>query len=175
MEQFLRPSLQIYIMKYLFGLCAFILLFSCTAQKGTSKYSAIEYEATPCFGFCPVFKMTINPDRTAVFEAEHFNFSDQPSKDDLSNSREGTFKGTIKEADYNKLIALLDDLNVKTLNDYYGKKNVSDLPSSHLRISFADGTTKHVEDYGKHGSEKLSELYTFFENLRKNQQWTKVK
>jgi len=162
-------------MKYILGLVAFIFLFSCTAQKGNSKYSVIEYEATPCFGFCPVFKMTVNPDRTAVFEAEHFNFGDQPSKDNLSNPREGTFKGTIKEADYNKLIALLDGLNVKNLKDNYGERNISDLPSSHLRIRFTDGTSKHIEDYGKRGSEKLSELYGFFENLRKNQEWTKVK
>jgi hypothetical protein len=161
-------------MKYLLGLCAFIFLFSCNSQKMNSKYSVIEYEATPCFGFCPVFKMTINADRTAVFEAEHFNFSDRPSKDEFSKPREGTFKGTIKQEDYNKLISMLDRLDVKNLNDNYGEKNVTDLPSSHLRVKFADGTSKHVEDYGKHGSEKLSELYQFFEGLRKNQQWTKV-
>lgn len=162
-------------MKYLLTLCAFILLFSCTSQKANSEYSKIEYEATPCFGFCPVFKITINPDRTAVFEAEHFNFTTQPSKDEFSKPREGTFKGTIKEKDYHKLISLLNGLNVKSLNDKYGKRNITDLPTSYLRIGFADGTAKNVEDYGKHGTEKLSEVYQFFENLRKNQQWTKVK
>ncbi|MFZ4932105.1 DUF6438 domain-containing protein [Chryseobacterium sp. Mn2064] len=162
-------------MKYLLTLCAFIFLVSCTtSQKVQSKYSKIEYEATPCFGFCPVFKMTINEDRTAVFEAEHFNFNDKPSKDEFSKPREGTFKGTIKEEDYKKLITLLDGLNVKSLNDHYGTKNITDLPTSYLRINFADGTSKNVEDYGKHGSEKLSQVYQFFENLRKNQQWTKV-
>ncbi|WP_353151063.1 DUF6438 domain-containing protein [Chryseobacterium sp.] len=162
-------------MKYLLGICAFIFLFSCTSQKNRAKYSKIEYEATPCFGFCPVFKMTINPDRTAVFEAEHFNFNNQPSKDEFSKPREGTFKGTIKEEDYNKLISLLDELNVKSLNDQYGEHNITDLPTSYLRINFADGTAKNVEDYGKHGSKKLSEVYKFFEDLRKNQQWTQVK
>ncbi|SIQ89420.1 hypothetical protein SAMN05880574_13112 [Chryseobacterium sp. RU37D] len=151
-----------------------MLLFSCNSQKVNSKYSRIEYNATACFGFCPVFKMTINPDRTAVFEAEHFNFNDKPSKDEFSKPREGTFKGTIKQEDYNKLITLLDGLNVKNLNDKYAEKNISDLPSSHLRVKFSDGTEKHIEDYGKHGTEKLAEVYKFFENLRKNQQWTKV-
>ncbi|WP_326982579.1 DUF6438 domain-containing protein [Chryseobacterium sp. MYb264] len=161
-------------MKYLLGLCAFILLFSCNSQNMKSKYSKIEYEATPCFGFCPVFKMTINPDRTAVFEAEHFNFNDKPSKDEFSKPREGTFKGTIKEADYNKLITLLNGLDVKNLKDKYGEKNITDLPTSYLRVNFADGGSKNVEDYGKRGSEKLSAVYKFFEELRKNQQWTKV-
>lgn len=162
-------------MRYLLGLCAFIFIFSCTTQKSNTQYSRIEYEATPCFGFCPVFKMTINPDRTAVFEAEHFNFSDKPSKDEFSKPREGTFKGTIKEADYNKLTALLNGLEVKNLKDKYGERNITDLPTSYLRVNFTDGTSKSVEDYGKRGSEKLSEVYRFFEDLRKNQEWTKIK
>jgi len=161
-------------MKYLLSFFAFIVLFSCNSQNTQSKYSKIEYEATPCFGFCPVFKITINPDRTAVFEAEHFNFNDKPSKDEFSNPREGTFKGTIKESDYLQLVALLDGLDVKNLKNNYGEKNISDLPTSYLRINFTDGSSKNVEDYGKRGSEKLSAVYKFFEDLRKNQQWTKV-
>lgn len=162
-------------MKYIFSLLAFIFLFSCTSQKNGSKYSKIEYEAGACFGSCPIFKITVNPDRTAVFEAEHFNFSKGFSKGEFDKPREGTFKGTIKQEDYNALIALLDDLNVKNLNEKYGERNITDLPTSHLRINFTDGTSKHVEDYGKKGTEKLEKLYRFFEDLRTSQQWTKVK
>ncbi|MEG0928676.1 MULTISPECIES: DUF6438 domain-containing protein [Chryseobacterium] len=162
-------------MKYLLGLCAFIFLFSCTSQTTNSKYTKIEYQAGACFGFCPVFKMTINPDRTAIFEAEHFNFNDKPSKDEFSKPREGTFTGTIKEKDYNKLIRLLDGLDVKNLKDKYGSRNITDLSTAYLRINFNDATSKNVEDYGKRGSEKLSEVYHFFEDLRKNQEWKKVK
>lgn len=162
-------------MKYLLSLFAAILLLSCSTQKNQSKYSVIEYEAGACFGFCPIYKMTINADRTAVLEAEHFNFSKGSSKDEFSNPREGTFTTTIKEADYNKLVALLDGLNVKNLQDKYGNQNVSDLPTSYLRIKFADGTSKNTEDYGKRGTEKLKETYQFFEDLKTSQQWTKVK
>ena len=93
-------------MKQLLSLIVLILLFSCTPQNTNSKYSKIEYEAGPCFGFCPIFKLTINPDKTATLEAERFNFSKDPSKDDSSKPREGTFKATIKEADYHQLISL---------------------------------------------------------------------
>ncbi|MDF2931415.1 MAG: hypothetical protein K0R36_746 [Chryseobacterium sp.] len=162
-------------MKYLLGLFAAVLLFSCSTQKSQSKYSTIEYEAGACFGFCPIYKMTIQADRTAVLEAEHFNFSKATSKDEFSKPREGTFTTTIKEADYNKLVALLDGLDVKNLQDKYGSRNISDLPTSYLRIKFADGTSKNTEDYGKRGSEKLMKVYQFFEDLKQNQQWTKVK
>jgi len=162
-------------MKYLFSLLTAFLLFSCSTQKNSSKYSTIEYEAGACFGSCPIFKITINPDRTAVFEAEHFNFSKGFSKGEFDKPREGTFKGTIKEADYNKLVALLNNLDVKNLDEKYGNRNVTDMATSYLRVNFADGTSKQVEDYGKKGNEKLVEVYKFFEDLRNNQQWSKVK
>ncbi|MDH6252881.1 hypothetical protein M2347_002608 [Chryseobacterium sp. H1D6B] len=164
-------------MKYLLSLFAFIFLLSCNSQNqnAKSKYSVIEYEAGACFGFCPVYKMTINADRTAVLEAEHFNFTKTPSKDDFSKEREGTFTATIKESDYKKLVSLLDGLNVQSLKENYGNHNITDLSSAYLRIKFADGTSKNVKDYGKHGSEKLTELYQFFEKLKHNQQWVKVK
>lgn len=160
-------------MKYLLTLCAFVLFTSC-ATTNSSKYSKIQYEAGACFGFCPIFKLTVNPDRTAVIEAERFTFTEGRSKDEFSGPKEGTFKTTIKETDYNKLISLLDGLNLKTLKDKYGSKNVTDLPTAHLIITFGDGSTKHIEDYGKRGTEKLDVLYAFIENLRKSQTWTKV-
>ena len=144
------------------------------ATINTSKYSKIEYEAGACFGFCPIYKMTINPDRTAVIEAEHFTFTEGRSKDEFSQLKEGTFKATIKEADYKQLVAKLDSLNLKSLKTYYGNKNISDLPTSYLRITFADGTKKNIEDYGKGGTAELEELYNFIEDMRKTQTWTKV-
>ncbi|PQA90617.1 hypothetical protein B0A69_20020 [Chryseobacterium shigense] len=162
-------------MKYILSFCALIFLFSCTTQKTDSKYTRIQYQAGACFGSCPIFTITINPDRTAILEAEHFNFSKEFSKGEFSNPREGTFNGVIKEADYNKLISLLNDLDVKSLKDHYGTKNITDLSTSYLKINFTDGSSKNIEDYGKRGSEKLRKVYMFIEDLRHNQQWAKVK
>lgn len=162
-------------MKYLLSLLTIIFLFSCSSQKMSStKYSTIEYEAGACFGSCPIFKMTINSDRTAVLEAEHFNFSKEFSKGEFSKPREGTFKTTIKEADYKKLITLLDGLDIKSLNEKYGSRNITDLSTSYLRVKFNDGSSKNIQDYGKRGTEKLIKIYQFFEDLKHNQQWKKV-
>lgn len=160
-------------MKYLIMLFASVFMLSCATQKSQHKYSTVEYKAGACFGSCPIFTITINPDRTAIFEAEHFNFSKTFSKGEFDKPREGTFTGIIKESDYQKLIQLLDGLKVKSLNEKYGKRNVTDMATSYLTVKFADGTTKQVEDYGKKGSEKLVELYRFFEDLRHNQDWKK--
>ena len=161
-------------MKYFFTLFLSVILLSCTVQN-TTKYSKIQYEAGACFGFCPVFKMTINPDRTAVIEAEHFTFSKGNSKADFSKPKEGTFTTTINEKEFNQLIILLDNADLKSLKDEYKNRNVSDLPTSYLRINFTDGTSKNIEDYGKNGTQKLREIYEFMEALRLNQNWEKVK
>lgn len=160
-------------MKYMLLFIGAALLMACTAQN-KSEYTTVEYEAGACFGFCPIFKITISSDRTAVLEAEHFNFSDGRSKDEFSMPREGTFKGTIKEEDYRKLVEMLNALKPETLKDKYGSRNITDLPTSYLRLYFKDGSSKVVEDYGKQGTPDLEKLYRYFEDLRHNQTWEKV-
>ena len=73
-----------------------VFVVSC-ATPTPSNYSKIEYNAEACFGFCPIFKITVNPDRTAVIDAERFTFTEGRSKDDFSGPREGIFKTKIKE------------------------------------------------------------------------------
>jgi hypothetical protein len=74
-------------MKYILSLLVFVGLMSCTTSQ-TTKYSKIEYEVGPCFGFCPIYKITIDSDRTAILEAEHFNFSQGEGRGDLDKPRE---------------------------------------------------------------------------------------
>lgn len=155
-------------MKYLFTLLTTLFLMSCATPQ-MSTYSKIEYEAGACRGFCPNFKITINPDRTAIIDAERFTFTEV-----FSEAKEGIFRTTLKENDYKILLSKLESLNLKSLNNYYGNKNVSDLPTAYLKVTFADGSVKHIEDYGKGGTEKLDELYSFIEDLRKSQTWIKV-
>lgn len=157
-------------MKYIFSLLGLLLLLNCSTTKNAATYSKIEYSAGACYGFCPVYKMTISSDRTALFEADRFNFS----KDTQSEKAEGNFKGTIHPDQYNQLIAMLNKVQLKNLKDYYGNKNVSDLPTSYLTVTYQDGTVKKIQDYGKHGTPELEKLYQFFENLKTNQTWTKI-
>ena len=161
-------------MKYLFSLIIFFGLMSCTTSQ-VSKYSKIEYEVGPCFGFCPVFKITIDSNRNAILEAEHFNFSEGGSKDDLNKPREGTFQSVISKEDYQKLITLTDAADVKTLKDSYIDKRIMDASKSNLRVFFADGTKKDIALSAGEKPEKLVALYTFITELKKNQTWEKVK
>lgn len=155
-------------MKYLFSFLFALFVLSCTSQP-KSNYSKIEFNSGACFGFCPIFSMTIDSERNAVFEAQQFNFSRNVSK-----KAEGTFKTTIKPEDYAALVALLDSAKLKSLNDFYGNKNITDLPTGRLNVTFSDGSTKQIEDYGKNGNDDLKKIYAYFEGLKKSQNWTKV-
>lgn len=166
-------------MKYLFPLFAFFLFFSYNSQNAQSsqpKYAAIRYTSTSYLDFDPVFTMTLNPDRTAVLEAEHYNFPKLNSENKRSQKREGTFETTIKKEDYNKLVYLLNGIDFKNLPPYRSGNNmVNGRSTAILKLQRIDGTSEKIEDYGKNKTEKLAEVYKFIENLRYNQQWTKVK
>ncbi|WP_028122042.1 DUF6438 domain-containing protein [Epilithonimonas tenax] len=161
-------------MKYLLSLVMILGLMSCTTSQ-VSKYSKIEYEVGPCFGFCPIFKMTIDSERNAVLEAEHYNFSQGEGRSDLDKPREGTFKSVINAEDYQKLTLLTDAANVKTLKDSYIDKRIMDASKSHLRIFFSDGSKKDIAISAGEKPEKLVALYTYMTELKKNQKWEKVK
>jgi len=160
-------------MKYLLSLLLLIGLMSCGTSQ-TSKYSKIEYEVGPCFGFCPIYKITIDTDKNAVLEAEHFNFSQGEGKGDLDKPREGTFKSTISPADYDKLITLTDAANVKSLSDSYIDKRIMDASKSNLRVYFSDGSKKDIALSAGEKPENLIALITYITELKKKQNWQKV-
>ncbi len=161
-------------MKYLFSLIVSLGLMSCTTSQ-TANYSKIEYEVGPCFGFCPTYKITVNPDRNAILEAERFNFSEGGSKDDFSKPREGTFKATISKEDYQKLVMLTDAADVKTLKDSYIDDRIMDASKINLRIDFADGSKKNIKLSAGEKPQKLIDLQKYIDELKRKQQWQKVK
>lgn len=160
-------------MKYLFSLLVFAGLMSCATSQ-VSKYSKIEYQVGPCFGFCPTYKITVDADRNAILEAEHFNFTKGGSKDDMNKPREGTFKSVVSAADYQKLVALTDAADVKTLKDSYEDKQIMDASKTDLRIVFADGSKKEIRTSVGEKPAKLTSLIAYITQLKQNQKWEKV-
>ncbi|OJX30718.1 MAG: hypothetical protein BGO86_11315 [Chryseobacterium sp. 36-9] len=161
-------------MKYILSLLVFVGLMSCTTSQ-TTKYSKIEYEVGPCFGFCPIYKITIDSNRNAILEAEHFNFSQGEGRGDLDKPREGTFKSTVSKDDYDKLIALTDEANIKSLKDKYEDKQIMDASRTHLRVYFSDGGKKDIAISAGEKPEKLTKLYTYISELKQKQKWEKIK
>jgi hypothetical protein len=136
----------------------------------------IEYQTTSCFGPCPVFSIEINKDKTGLFKASDYNSETEISIADLrsktNNSKEikGTFRAIIKDDSFSDIINLVNYIDFPTLKDDYSV-NWTDDQSCILKITYNNGQTKEVEDYGLIGSYGLARLYQLFFELRFNQIW----
>ena len=38
------------------------------ASPATAQVTSVSYETTPCFGFCPIYRVTVNADGSGLFE-----------------------------------------------------------------------------------------------------------
>ncbi len=159
-------------MKFFYLLSA-LFLFGCTAQN--KSFQTLEYEATACFGFCPIFEMTINPDRTAVIKAERFTFSNPQSKDyDPNAAPEGTFKTTLSEESFKAVQLALAKLDLNSIDEHYGNRQVTDLPTAKVKIELSPRQTAKWDDYGKNGTPELRDFYKTLEELRFSEDWVKI-
>lgn len=124
----------------------------------THKISKIEYETSECFGTCPVFKIEIDANRNTIYNAIEYN--------DLT----GIYYSKISQDDYYTLIRLINYLDFPNLKDRY-KVNWTDDQSYKLIITYDDGKTKTINDYGKAGTYGLIQVYDKLFDLRKKLEW----
>src|SRR5690606_31812581 len=162
---------------YLVGMMILGFLFSCEASKNADlntnmKYDIerIEYFTSVCFGTCPQFRIEIDKDREAVYEAIRFNFS----KEFNSPSPEGTFKTKISENEFQLIFKKLIEMDFPVLQDSY-RVPYTDAQTANLKIIYDGGKEKTITDYGMNGTSELKELYQLFLELRENQNWEKIK
>lgn len=131
----------------------------------TYNIEKIEYQTTMCFGTCPKFYIAINKDRTGIFKAERYNRETRDSK-----IIKGKFKTTLDKNSYSDIINLLNYIDFPNLKDNYSV-NWTDDQTSTLTITYDNGQTKKIEDYGLIGTYGLDRLYQMLFELRFNQNW----
>ena len=124
------------------------------------KIQRIDFGTTSCEGTCPIFGLTINNNRKAIYNAQNFNRDT------------GVFVSTIGSNIYEEIIALLNYLDFTNLEDYYSN-NLTDVPASFLEITYNDGKIKKITDIGQEGTLGLKILYEKLFALRDNQNWVK--
>ncbi len=128
------------------------------------KIDKIEYSTTGCFGICPIFKMTINADRTASWLADRFNKVN-------GSEVKGNYTSIITEDKYSEIINLLNYIDFVKLKDSYAVDWTDD-QSSTLTITYDNRKTKIITDYGLIGTYGLNRVYQMLFALRTNQKWT---
>lgn len=122
------------------------------------EISLVKFEATGCFGTCPIFKMRISGGGSARYDAKMFN------------QLEGRFEATIKKAQLDSLTKLIEKAEIFKLKDKYAEE-ITDQPTYTLYVKLKNGQCKTIEDYGPAGPGKLRSIYKFIFSLREPEIW----
>src|SRR5215510_12280935 len=118
----------------------------------------ITLERTACYGFCPVYKLTITADGAVVFEGRRF--VKQEGVTIKSAITQDQLKRLMAEFDRVKFFSLEDDyMNNPRVCAYYRTDNPSAFTS--IRI---DGKSKTVRHYHGCGGPKVPKEVTELEN-----------
>ncbi|WP_420573454.1 DUF6438 domain-containing protein [Kordia sp.] len=135
-------------------------------QKEVAK---IEFSRSGCFGKCPVFDLILYKDKPSTLKAKAYNFS----KTYEFGKEEGIFETMIDEDNFAKISQLINYINSSTLKSTYFAAGTCQ-ETLDLKITFADGTIKAINDYGGMGTNGLVLLYNKLSRLRFNQDWKKL-
>jgi Domain of unknown function (DUF6438) len=123
----------------------------------TFNFEKIILKTNQCFGECPVFEMTINKDKTAIYKALRFN------------GETGEFAGTVPQKEFDDLVSLLKYLQPGKLKDNYSV-GWTDAQTATTKV-FYGGQSKFITDYGEIGTYGLNTLYLKFFRWRTSIDW----
>ena len=147
---------------------AVVLLFATTVigagASDKSDITKITLERTPCYGACPVYKLTIHRSGKVEYEG----------KDHVR--QKGSRSGTISTEDFEKLLRKIYEINFFNLSERYDGKNpdgsgvtITDLPTRKTSVTRGN-RTKTVENYFR-GPKGLNELEDLIDELTKSAAW----
>jgi Domain of unknown function (DUF6438) len=135
-------------------------------QVTAHKIEKIEYSTSPCFGTCPVFKLALNADKSATWNAEMYNKMKE-------KEFKGAFKATLADTEYQEIIDLLNYLDFEKLKDSYAVEWTDD-QTAYLKITYDNGKIKSIRDYGLIGTFGLGRVHQWMFKLREIQKWVKI-
>lgn len=155
-----------YLIALTFSVIVILSLTGCVGKytNGEPNYEdmVITLERTPCYGFCPVYKLTIQGNGNVVYEGEDFV------------KTKGIMEISIPKAKIDQLVEEFERVGYFSLNNYYTERTITDAPSVITSIT-VDGKTKTIEHY--HGDfdapEELTELEDAIDEIVNSDQWIK--
>jgi hypothetical protein len=131
------------------------------------QIDSIFFATEPCFGECPVFDMSINSSRQAIFTQKEFG------KPIDGKGMKGSFGATITRTSFLEICSLLDYIDFPKLQNSYRVPWTDDW-GCNLTIVYDGGKVKTIHDYGLLGTPGLSLLYDKLLALRTTQKWKRV-
>lgn len=136
-------------MRYIFVFLV-ILYSSCNLSSSSTyeiqKKLIISLNKTACFGTCPVYKIKIYNNQSAIFEGIKFV------------EKEGSYNFKISKKEINTILNKAKKINFQKMEDEYTEL-ITDLPTTYIMIN-----NKQIKDY--YGAPKeLKELEEIIENI----------
>jgi hypothetical protein len=116
----------------------------------TAKIRKITLERTPCYGPCPVYKVTVS----GAGEVEYFG--------EACVDKAGTHRWRISRRRLQRLEVVFERANYLHLEDDYTEHGVTDAPSCLTSVEYEDGSSKSVVHY--HGAPAAPDALTQLED-----------
>lgn len=128
--------------------------------EATAPEPVITLERTPCFGFCPVYTLTIYSDGTAVYNGKDFV------------EVTGEHTEIIGVEGVNSLVDAFLEAGYLEWEDAYTNREMTDMPSAITSLT-VDGQTKRIEHYYGDSSapEALTDLEKLVDTTVNTEQW----
>ncbi|HEY93685.1 MAG TPA: hypothetical protein G4O15_01945 [Dehalococcoidia bacterium] len=150
-----------------------ILLVGCLALTGLAACNTeeeildlnsviITLERTACYGFCPIYSLTIHGNGTVIYEGQDFV------------ETTGRVETVISKEKVKQLISEFEKTDYDSLKDSYTERTITDAPSVITSIT-RNGKTKTIEHYQGdfNAPEKLTELEDKIDEIVNSKQWIK--
>lgn len=126
-------------------------------EKVVSDSLFFYYEKTPCFGRCPIFKLTIYHSGFATYDG--INFVDNI----------GFHKAKLKFEQMGKIRDLLNGINFFSLDDTYDNEHVMDIPARIIEARY-DGKKKRILARYQ-APQELRDVFNEIDKLFENTEW----
>jgi hypothetical protein len=145
-----------------------VLLAACTSGTdpgagggAEAQVEAITLERQPCFGFCPVYTVSIGGDGQVEYNGVDFV--------EVTGAQTAAIDPAAAQALADEMIAA----GYLEMEDAYMNQEVTDLPYAITSLTLSDGTTKRIEHYYGDSSapQALTDLETRIDEVANTAQW----
>lgn len=126
-----------------------------TPTSSTPEITEVQLEQGPCFGFCPIYTITLKPDLSYDFQPRDYTRVKSRKVGTVRQDQWQTVEDAINEADFFALPA-----DITPNNQYACPQSPTDMPSAIVTVNLSDGTSHSVTYYHGCWNAQMERLLT---------------
>jgi hypothetical protein len=127
-------------------------------EEEEEKTMLASIERTPCYGECPVYKMTIFTNGDALYEGR------------MNVEMEGLHTGVLSRRSVKKIIELAEDIKFFDFDENYIDEYITDIPSTIVTF-VKDGNRKTIRSNSFQTPKELISFQNFIDQMGKDAEW----